>query len=343
MLLSPSVGKCCLRRWSGMKWTSCFITFCRERLSASETQVHQTLRQLHRGNKGQREGETGMSPLDQLIGQPETEEQLRKLVALFSEVQRWRPKVHKTEFFIPQIRDLSFFFFPAVALSNLKRLSDSSTALRCVISIPAFEIFINILAFHEKVSAKICIFKPKLNIYNTFPLSYIPASLADFPFLGQRLTSDHTWPRVATWMSELILFKQYQQNASHSVLEQIQPFALVLAMCTINNSQQTWSMPGKAVEWAVSRKHRKGLLGVSECWCIPIIIIHEQWINLPLLKYGYPNSDARLSLFNSFLFDNIETQVFKRNLKWSHTRQMCHERQTQTLLLYSCSHRAQNI
>lgn len=75
-----------------------FITSCRERLSASETQVYQTVRQLHRGNKGQREGEAGMNPLDQLIGQPETEEQLRKLVTLFSEVQRWGPKVHKIEF-----------------------------------------------------------------------------------------------------------------------------------------------------------------------------------------------------------------------------------------------------
>lgn len=61
-----------------------------------------------------------MSPLDQLIGQPETEEQLRKLVTLFSEVQRWRPKVHKTEFFIPQIRDLSFFFFSCSGFEQFK-------------------------------------------------------------------------------------------------------------------------------------------------------------------------------------------------------------------------------
>lgn len=60
----------------------------REGTSASETQVHQALRQLHQGNKGQREGEAGMRLLDQLIGQPETEEQLRKLVILFSEVKR---------------------------------------------------------------------------------------------------------------------------------------------------------------------------------------------------------------------------------------------------------------
>lgn len=125
-----------------------------------------------------------MSPLDQLIGQPETEEQLRKLVALFSEVQRWRPKVHKTKFLFHKSGIfLSFLFFPAVGLSSLKRLSDSSTALRYIISLPEFEIFINIGAFHEKVSAKICIFKPKLNIYNTCPLSYIPASLAHFSLL----------------------------------------------------------------------------------------------------------------------------------------------------------------
>lgn len=111
---------CCLHhQWENVVWEVgqgwngllAFITSRPERLPASETQVHQTLRQLHRGNKGQRDGEAGLSPLDQLIRQPETEEQLRKLVPLFSEVQRWRPKVHKTEFFFPQIRDLSFFLF----------------------------------------------------------------------------------------------------------------------------------------------------------------------------------------------------------------------------------------
>lgn len=56
-----------------------------------------------------------MSPLDQLIGQQETEEQLRKLVAFFSEVQRWRPKVHKTKFLFHRLGIfLSFFFLQQV-------------------------------------------------------------------------------------------------------------------------------------------------------------------------------------------------------------------------------------
>lgn len=85
---------CCLRhQWENVVWEVgqgwngllAFITSRPERLPASETQVHQTLRQLHRGNKGQRDGEAGLSPLDQLIRQPETEEQLRKLVPLFSQ------------------------------------------------------------------------------------------------------------------------------------------------------------------------------------------------------------------------------------------------------------------
>lgn len=82
-------------------------------MSASETQVLQTLRQLHQGNKGQREGEAGMSPLDQLIGQPETEEQLRKLVVLFSEVkssaQKWRLKFIKHSFYPTHRGSLLFF------------------------------------------------------------------------------------------------------------------------------------------------------------------------------------------------------------------------------------------
>lgn len=92
-----------------------------------------------------------MSLLDQLIGQPETEEQLRKIVALFSEVQRWRPKVHKTKFLFHRSEIFLSFFFPAATVSSLKQLSDSSTALGYIISIPAFEIFINFGAFHEKV------------------------------------------------------------------------------------------------------------------------------------------------------------------------------------------------
>lgn len=111
MLPSPSEWKCCWRRWSGKKRT--FITSRQEKMSASETQVHQTLRQLHWGNKGQREGEAGMSPLDQLIGQPETEEQLRKLVALFSEVkssaQQSRPKFIKHSFYSTDRESFLFF------------------------------------------------------------------------------------------------------------------------------------------------------------------------------------------------------------------------------------------
>lgn len=64
------------------------ITSCSETSSALETLVLQTLRQLHREHKGQRVGEVGMSLPDQLIGRPETQEQLRKLVALLSGVQR---------------------------------------------------------------------------------------------------------------------------------------------------------------------------------------------------------------------------------------------------------------
>lgn len=82
-------------------------------MSASETQVHQALRQLHPGNKGHREGEAGMSPLDQLIGQPETEEQLRKLVVLFSEVKssahQWRLKFIKHGFSSTHQGSLLFF------------------------------------------------------------------------------------------------------------------------------------------------------------------------------------------------------------------------------------------
>lgn len=46
-----------------------------------------------------------------------------------------------------------------------------------------FKLLSRLVAFQEKVSAKICIVKPILNIYNTFPLSYIPASLANVPLL----------------------------------------------------------------------------------------------------------------------------------------------------------------
>lgn len=133
MGLSNSVyylhGCCLYHQWENVVWEGgqgwngllAFITSCRERLSALETQVHQTLRQLHWGNKGQREGEAGMSLLDQLIGQPETEEQLRKPVALFSEVQRWRPKVHKTEFLLHKSGIfLSFLFFPAAGFEQFK-------------------------------------------------------------------------------------------------------------------------------------------------------------------------------------------------------------------------------
>ena len=64
------------------------ITSCSETSAASETLVHQTLRQLHWEQRGQRVGEAGMSLLDQLIRWSETQEQLRKLAALFSDFKR---------------------------------------------------------------------------------------------------------------------------------------------------------------------------------------------------------------------------------------------------------------
>lgn len=122
MLPSPSDGNVVEEGGQGRNG---LITSCRERMSASETQVHQTLRQLHRGNKGQREGEAGMSPLDQLIGQPETEEQLRKLVVLFSEVkssaQQWRLKFIKHSFYSTHRGSLLFFCAAADFFEQIER------------------------------------------------------------------------------------------------------------------------------------------------------------------------------------------------------------------------------
>lgn len=306
MLPSPSEGKCCWRRWSGKKWT--FITSCCERMSASETQVLQTLRQLHQGNKGQREGEAGMSPLDQLIGQPETEEQLRKLVVLFSEVessvQKWRLKFIKHSFYPTNQGSLLFFCAAAdFFLSKSTELWDSSILSSQPTRPSPLDIFNNNAASQKKVLPKILIFKPYFRTSTSQLLFWF-----GHEFLGSAL---HPWsrgPGAAPTMSELIPFTRYQPRASHSFSEQNQAFALALALCAINNSQQTGSVPGKTVEWTISSKHRMCLLGVSECWCIPAEPVSCPMNQTPLLNHRYPTSDAT---FSCFLLYNIATKVFR--------------------------------
>lgn len=275
MLPSPSVGKCSLRRWSGMKWTSCFYhKLPREIVCFRDTSPSDSEAITPREQRS-REGEAGMSLLDQLIGQPETEEQLRKLVALFSEVQRWRPKVHKTEFLFQRSGIFISFFFSCREFEQFKMTFRFQFWTKMYYLCPCIWNLYQHWSISWKGFSKDLHFQAKTEYLTLFHLAtsqlhlQISHSWFGSKLLGQRLTHDHIWPRVAKWMSELILFKQYQQNASQSDPEQIQAFALALAMCAINNSQQTWSMPGKAVEWAISSKHRKGLLGVSECWCIP--------------------------------------------------------------------------
>lgn len=61
----------CGGRGGGKGGSSCYHTYCSETSSASETLVHQTLRQLHSEHRGQRVGEAGVSLSDRLIGWPE--------------------------------------------------------------------------------------------------------------------------------------------------------------------------------------------------------------------------------------------------------------------------------
>lgn len=204
MLPSPSEGKCCWRRWSGKKWT--FIASCRERMSASETQVHQALRQLHQGNKGQREGEAGMSPLDQLIGQPETEEQLRKLVVLFSEgkssAHQWRLKFIKHCFHSTHRGSLLFFCAAAdFFVADQQNFQIRGFFLPNPPAPAPLDIFNNNAASQKKALPKILILKPRF---------CTSTSQLHFWFGREFLNPRSHGPGAAPTMSELIPFTRYQ-------------------------------------------------------------------------------------------------------------------------------------
>lgn len=119
-----------------------------------------------------------MSPLDQLIGRPETEEQLRKLVALFSEVKRVQRKdggqSSSNRFFFFYSTDQGSVF-PAASLNRLKQLSHSSTALSRI-SFSAFQIFFSTARRFIEMFQQQFAFSSQKRI---FP--HTPALLVHFP------------------------------------------------------------------------------------------------------------------------------------------------------------------
>lgn len=213
-------------------------------------------------------------------------------------------KVHKTQFlsqpsgiFALLLCGSRFFLSKSTELWDLSILSSQPTR-------PSpLDIFNNDAASQKKVLPKILIFKPYFRTSTSQLLFWF-----GHEFLGSAL---HQWsrgPGAAPTISELIPFTRYQPRASHSFSEQNQAFALALALCAINNSQQTGSVPGKTVEWTISSKHRMCLLGVSECWCIPAEPVSCPMNQTPLLNHRYPTSDAT---FSCFLLYNIATKVFR--------------------------------
>lgn len=228
-------------------------------------------------------------------------------------------KVHKTQFsfHISGIFPFLFFIFPATSLHRLKQLSDSSTALRCTIYFPAFELLLTMKHFMKRFRRRFTFSSPK-RIFTTHSHMSASHSLpphADFPIsVWKQIPRVRTSPAIMpTTCSAVDVGLDSPQPISANVLfsEQIQAFTLVLTECAINNSQQMWSNPTKTVEWTISSKHGRGLLGVSDCWCIPAELVSWPMNQTLLLTYGYPDSAARLSHLSCFLFDNIQTNVFK--------------------------------
>lgn len=201
-------------------------------------------------------------------------------------------KVHKTQFSFHTSRIFPFLFlfffplFPAASLSRLKQLSYSNTALRCIIYFPAFEILSTMKHFMKRFRQRFTFSSPK-RIFTHVPTCLHPTHSLHMQISQSRFGSKFPGsaphprscrPRVAPSTSDWI--QPISANVSFS--EQIQAFALVLTDCAINNSQQMWSNPTKTVEWTISSKHGRGLLGVSECWCIPAELVSwpmNQWVS----------------------------------------------------------------